>query len=78
MCTPRSPESNADDPMAAYAEASANFAALATYPDGFEEEAGDNDVPVQGIRSISLSQPRSEFSFTKFVSSKIASVERAW
>ena len=42
--------------MAAYAEASANFAALATHPDGFEEEAGDDDVPVQGIRSISLSR----------------------
>ena len=46
--------------MAAYAEASADFAAMATLPDGFEDdEQGDNDdEPEQGKRSISLS-PRS-------------------
>ena len=55
-----SEELSGDDPMAAYAEASADFAAMATLPDGFEDdEQGDNDdEPEQGKRSISLS-PRS-------------------
>lgn len=46
-------ELSGGDPMAAYAEASADFAAMATLPDGFEDdEQGDNDdEPEQEILS---------------------------
>ena len=49
--------SRGEDPMVDYAEASSDFAALATLPDGFEDEQHDDDGDehVQGMRTNSLS-----------------------
>ena len=70
-------ELSVDDPMAAYAEASADFAAMATLPDGFEEEQGDDDdEPAQGNRSIPMSlQISNNFSIKRL--SKLVSTYNA-